>query len=58
MNRLVFQASDKVFQIFENYHWQGNIQERKNLTQYLVVLVGGDFIDVAYLPEQMRFNIN
>ncbi|UCH21725.1 MAG: sigma-54-dependent Fis family transcriptional regulator [Deltaproteobacteria bacterium] len=58
MNRPAPQFSDKVLQIFKNYRWQGNVRELENLIQRLVVLADGDFIDVADLPEQMRFNIN
>jgi len=58
MNRSAPRFSDKVLQIFKSYRWQGNIRELENLIQRLVVLTDGDFIDVADLPEQMRFNIN
>jgi len=58
MNRPAPQFSDKVLQIFKNYRWQGNVRELENLVQRLVVLADDDFIDVADLPEQMRFNIN
>ena len=58
MSRPAPQFSDKVLQIFKNYRWQGNVRELENLIQRLVVLADGDFIDVADLPEQMRFNIN
>jgi two-component system response regulator HydG len=58
MNRPAPQLSDKVLQIFKNYRWQGNVRELENLIQRLMVLADGDFIDVADLPEQMRFNIN
>lgn len=58
MNLPLPQFSDRVLQIFKNYRWQGNVRELENLIQRLVVLADGDFIDVADLPEQMRFNIN
>jgi len=58
MNRSAPRFSDKVLQIFKSYRWQGNVRELENLIQRLVVLTDGDFIDVADLPEQMRFNIN
>jgi DNA-binding NtrC family response regulator len=58
MNRPAPQLSDKVLQIFKNYRWQGNVRELENLIQRLMVLADSDFIDVADLPEQMRFTIN
>ena len=58
MNRPAPQLSDKVLQVFKNYRWQGNVRELENLIQRLMVLADSDFIDVADLPEQMRFNIN
>ena len=58
MNRVTPRFSDKVLQVFKNYRWQGNVRELENLVQRLVVLADGDFIDVADLPEQMRFSIN
>jgi two-component system response regulator HydG len=58
MNRPAPQLSDKVLQLFKNYQWQGNVRELENLIQRLMVLADSDFIDVADLPEQMRFNIN
>ena len=57
MNRPAPRFSDKVLHIFKNYRWQGNIRELENLVQRLVVLADGDLIDVADLPEQMRFTI-
>ncbi len=58
MNRPLPRFSDKVLQVFKNYRWQGNVRELENLVQRLVVLVDGDVIDVADLPEQMRFSLN
>jgi len=58
MNRPTPRFSDKVLQVFKSYRWQGNVRELENLVQRLVVLADGDFIDVADLPEQMRFSID
>ncbi len=58
MNRPAPQFSDKVLQVFKKYRWQGNVRELENLIQRLVVLVDGHVIDVADLPEQMRYSIN
>ena len=58
LHRPVPRFSDRVLQIFKAYRWQGNVRELENLIQRLVVLVEGDVIDVADLPERMRFQIN
>ena len=58
LNRPAPRFSDKVLQIFKKHRWQGNVRELENLIQRLLVLADCDFIDVADLPEQMRFNIN
>ena len=58
MNRPVPRFSDKVLQIFKNYHWPGNVRELENLVQRLVVLADSELIDVTDLPEQMRFSIS
>jgi len=50
--------SDKVLQVFKNYRWQGNVRELENLVQRLVVMADDELIDVADLPEQMRFTID
>jgi DNA-binding NtrC family response regulator len=58
MNCSAPRFSDKVLQIFKNYRWQGNVRELENLIQRLIVLADGELIDVADLPEQMRFTID
>lgn len=58
MNRPAPRFSDKVLHVFKNYRWQGNVRELENLVQRLVVLSDGELIDVADLPEQMRFSID
>lgn len=39
-----------------NYHWPGNVRELQNVIQRLVVMCEADCIDVADLPELMRFS--
>ena len=58
MNRPAPRFSDRVLHIFKNHRWQGNVRELENLVQRLVVLADGELIDVADLPEQMRFTID
>jgi two-component system response regulator HydG len=47
--------SDKALRALKNYSWPGNVRELENLTQRLVVMVDGDFVDVPDLPSHMRF---
>ena len=58
MNRPIPSFSDRVLKVFKSYRWQGNVRELENLVQRLVVLAEDDMIDVADLPEQMRFSIS
>lgn len=48
--------SDTALEVLRNYHWPGNVRELENVTQRLVVMVGGDTIDVKDLPSLMRFS--
>lgn len=58
MNRPVLTFSDNALEALNNYAWPGNVRELENLMQKLVVLIEGDTIDVADLPDTMRFNIS
>lgn len=49
--------SDKALRALKNYSWPGNVRELENLTQRLVVMVDGDYIDVPDLPSHMRFTV-
>jgi DNA-binding NtrC family response regulator len=48
--------SDNALQVLKNYHWPGNVRELENVTQRLVVMTDGDFIEVPDLPSLMRFS--
>jgi len=48
--------SDNALQVLKNYHWPGNVREVENVTQRLVVMTDGDFIEVPDLPSLMRFS--
>jgi len=47
--------SDNALRALKNYSWPGNVRELENLTQRLMVMVDGDYIDVPDLPSHMRF---
>jgi DNA-binding NtrC family response regulator len=48
--------SDNVLSTLKTYAWPGNVRELENLIQRLVVIVDGDSINTADLPDAMRFN--
>ena len=50
--------SDRALQAMTGYDWPGNVRELENLIQKLAVTVDHDLVDVADLPEPMRFSIN
>jgi DNA-binding NtrC family response regulator len=43
-------ASDEVMDVFQNYHWPGNIRQLKNVVERAVLLAKGDKITVKDLP--------
>jgi DNA-binding NtrC family response regulator len=43
-------ASDEVMDIFQTYHWPGNIRQLKNVVERAVLLAKGDKITVKDLP--------
>ncbi len=47
--------TDRALASLRAYHWPGNVRELQNVVQRLVVMSDGDTIDVADLPELMRF---
>lgn len=38
-------------EILQNYEWPGNVRELKNLIERLVIVIEGDVIDAAHLPQ-------
>src|SRR5207253_1715095 len=38
----------------QRYRWKGNIRELRNTVERLIIMTGGDTIDVADLPEVVR----
>jgi len=58
MNRPAPSFSDNALQALKNYAWPGNVRELENLMQKLAVLIESDIIDVADLPNSMRFSIS
>ena len=58
MKRKVPEFSDAALKVLRHYAWPGNVRELENLVHRLVVIVDANTIDVADLPESMRFSIN
>ena len=46
--------SDEVWDIFESYHWPGNIRELQNVIQRAVLLTTTDKIQTQVLPSELR----
>src|SRR5436853_4993882 len=40
--------------VLQRYRWKGNIRELRNTVERLIIMTGGDTIDVADLPEVIR----
>ncbi len=57
MDRRPISFSDRAMQALTNYAWPGNVRELENIIQKLVVKVDKEIVDIADLPEPMRFTI-
>ena len=58
MGRRPISFSDRALKALTNYAWPGNVRELENLIQKLVVIVDEDIVDIADLPDPMRFSIS
>ena len=58
MARRPISFSDRALKALTNYAWPGNVRELENLIQKLVVIVDEDIVDIADLPDPMRFSIS
>jgi len=57
MRRTAPVLSDEALNALRNHPWPGNVREMENLIHRLVVIVDRDVIEVADLPEDMRFSL-
>ena len=51
------ELSDRLMKALSAYDWPGNVRELENIVQRLVVMNDGEQIDVADLPQMMRFSV-
>jgi len=58
MGRRSMSFSERAMKALMNYTWPGNVRELENIIQKLVVTVDNEIVDIADLPEPMRFSIN
>jgi DNA-binding NtrC family response regulator len=48
--------ADQALEMLKEYHWPGNVRELENVIQRLVLMTEGGHIEVADLPQLMKFN--
>src|SRR5262249_37240024 len=41
-------------ELLQRYRWKGNIRELRNTVERMIIMTGGDTIDIADLPEMVR----
>jgi len=52
----MLRVSDEVMEIFQRYHWPGNVRQLKNVIERAVVLAKGDKITLRELPPEFIGN--
>ena len=52
----MLRVSDEVMEIFQRYHWPGNVMQLKNVIERAVVLAKGDKITLRELPPEFIGN--
>ncbi len=53
MGRKLKRLAPEVFQVFENYHWPGNIRELENVIERVVAIEERETITQGCLPEEL-----
>ncbi|GFR34849.1 sigma 54-interacting transcriptional regulator [Thermobrachium celere] len=56
-NKDIEYIDEKVYDIFENYIWEGNVRELKNVVQRMVVLSQNGRITTDLVPEYIRESV-
>jgi two-component system nitrogen regulation response regulator NtrX len=46
--------SDSAVELLSRYRWPGNVRELRNLVERMVIMVGGDRIEVRHLPPSLH----
>ncbi|WDV44405.1 sigma 54-interacting transcriptional regulator [Clostridiaceae bacterium M8S5] len=52
-NMLERNIPSHIMDILENYQWEGNIRELKNIVERIVILAKNNSIDISLLPEKI-----
>ena len=47
-------VTQAALEALSRYRWKGNIRELRNTVERMIIMTGGDTIDVADLPETLR----
>jgi DNA-binding NtrC family response regulator len=58
MGRTVRGFTPRALELVQAYDWPGNVRELKNMVEYLVLMSGGEEIDLDDLPEKIRHNLS
>ena len=54
LDREIKHIDPKVQEVFVRYDWPGNIRELENLIERLVLMAGGDTIELADIPAELK----
>ncbi|MBU1023904.1 sigma 54-interacting transcriptional regulator, partial [bacterium] len=54
LKRSVSGIAPDVGEFLENYYWQGNIPELRNLCESIMVKIKGDTVDRRHLPDELK----
>ncbi len=56
LGKTMLDFSQQAMQAMIQYDWPGNVRELKNIVEYLVNIVDGDFVDITDLPEHIMLS--
>lgn len=53
LDKNVDRFSDEVWEVFQQYHWPGNLRELQNVIKRAVLLTTGDEVQIGALPKEV-----